>query len=131
MQPRSDPALDTLLPLAPALRDGLQLALQIAAEADGAPKRCRRQPCRRHRRCHASFDADGNGGCSAGLTRVQARQVALMLTFVQRLFDARRSSPAQRGSDGRARPAACPGKRPEGPEGGVTLNKFVPQRRIA
>ena len=83
------PSFDPTLPLAPALRDGLQLALQLTAEADGAPKRCRRQPCRRLGRCHASFDADGNGGCSAGLTRVQARQVALMLTFVRKLFEPR------------------------------------------
>ena len=85
MQPSSDQPL----PLAPALRNGLKLALQLTAEADGAPKRCRRQPCRRRGRCHAGFDADGNGGCSAGITAAQARQVALMLTFVAKLFEAR------------------------------------------
>jgi hypothetical protein len=57
------------------------LAVRIAQEYDGAPKRCPRRTCRKSGSCHVRAGEEGPD-CAAGMPDHVSEQAGLMLVFL-------------------------------------------------
>ncbi|RUM98375.1 hypothetical protein EET67_06970 [Pseudaminobacter arsenicus] len=66
----------------PALLRAILLACRISGTRQGAPARCRRQICRKERRCRATLDKAGDLHCPGGLKAETTDEVFDMLLFL-------------------------------------------------